>query len=65
MRKGIRGPCYDHACPSTDAAFGQGRRRVRLEDVMAYKTRIDREREKVLDQLAREAQEQGMGYDVA
>ena len=28
----------------------------------AYKTRIDREREKVLDQLAREAQEQGMGY---
>ena len=40
-------------------------RRVRLEDVMAYKTRIDREREKVLDQLAREAQEQGMGYDVA
>ena len=40
-------------------------RRVRLEDVMAYKTRIDREREKVLDQLAREAQEQGMGYNVA
>ncbi len=40
-------------------------RRVRLEDVMAYKTRIDCEREKVLDQLAREAQEQGMGYDVA
>lgn len=40
-------------------------RRVRLEDVMAYKARIDREREKVLDQLAREAQEQGMGYDVA
>jgi excisionase family DNA binding protein len=40
-------------------------RRVRLEDVMAYKTRIDRKREKVLDQLAREAQEQGMGYEVA
>jgi len=39
-------------------------RRVRLEDVMAYKARIDRQREKVLDQLAREAQEHGMGYDL-
>lgn len=38
-------------------------RRIRMEDVMAYKSRIDREREAVLDQLAREAQEQGMGYD--
>lgn len=38
-------------------------RRVRLEDVMAYKARSDRQREKVLDQLTREAQEQGLGYD--
>ena len=37
-------------------------RRVRMEDVMAYKAKIDREREAVLDQLAREAQEQGSGY---
>lgn len=37
-------------------------RRIRLEDVMAYKLRIDREREAVLDQLAREGQELGMGY---
>ena len=39
-------------------------RRVRMEDVMAYKKAIDREREQVLDQLAREAQEQGLGYRV-
>jgi excisionase family DNA binding protein len=37
-------------------------RRIRMEDVMAYKAAIDREREGVLDQLAREAQEQDMGY---
>lgn len=37
-------------------------RRIRMEDVMGYKARIDREREAVLDQLAREAQELGMGY---
>jgi excisionase family DNA binding protein len=37
-------------------------RRIRMEDVMAYKAAIDRERESVLDQLAREAQEQDMGY---
>lgn len=37
-------------------------RRVRMEDVMAYKTAIDRDREAVLDQLAAEAQEQDMGY---
>lgn len=37
-------------------------RRVRMEDVMAYKAKIDRDREAVLDQLAREGQEQGMGY---
>ena len=37
-------------------------RRVRMEDVMAYKAKIDRDRETVLDQLAREGQEQAMGY---
>lgn len=37
-------------------------RRVRMEDVMAYKAKIDADREAVLDQLAREGQEQGMGY---
>lgn len=39
-------------------------RRVRMEDVMAYKEAIDREREQVLDQLTREAQERGLGYRV-
>jgi len=37
-------------------------RRVRTEDVMAYKVSIDAERESVLDQLAAEAQERNMGY---
>lgn len=37
-------------------------RRVRMEDVMAYKTAIDQERETVLAQLSGEAQEQDMGY---
>ena len=37
-------------------------RRIRMEDVMAYKASIDRERETVLDRLASEAQEQGMAY---
>lgn len=37
-------------------------RRMRMEDVMAFKTDIDREREAVLDQLAAEAQATGMGY---
>lgn len=37
-------------------------RRIRMEDVMAYKTTIDQEREAVLDQLVAEAQEQDMGY---
>ena len=39
-------------------------RRVRTEDVMAYKEAIDREREHVLDQLTRDAQEKGLGYRV-
>ena len=37
-------------------------RRIRLEDILTYKERDDRERAVVLDQLAREAQEQDMGY---
>ncbi len=37
-------------------------RRIRMEDVMAYKTRIDREREAILDQLTLEAQQNNMGY---
>lgn len=37
-------------------------RRIRMEDVMAYKATIDREREAVLNQLVSEAQEQDMGY---
>lgn len=37
-------------------------RRIRMEDVMAYKNAIDREREEVLAELTREAQAQDMGY---
>jgi excisionase family DNA binding protein len=37
-------------------------RRILMEDVMTYRNRIDREREAVLDQLAADAQEAGMGY---
>lgn len=37
-------------------------RRVRLEDVVAYKTRIDQESELILDQLVADAQEYDMGY---
>ena len=38
-------------------------RRVRMEDFMAYKNAVGREREEVLDRLTREAQEDGMGYN--
>ena len=38
-------------------------RRVRVEDVVAYKVAIDREREDVLDQLTREAQDQSLDYE--
>lgn len=37
-------------------------RRILIDDVMAYKRRIDAEREKVLAQLTAEAQENDMGY---
>jgi excisionase family DNA binding protein len=37
-------------------------RRVRMEDVMAYKERVDRDREGILDQLVAQAQELDMGY---
>jgi excisionase family DNA binding protein len=38
-------------------------RRVRLKDVMAYKHRIDKKRDEVLDELVAEAQELGLGYE--
>lgn len=37
-------------------------RRVRREDVMNYKMKIDREREAALDRLVADAQEQDIGY---
>lgn len=37
-------------------------RRVRFDDLMAYKKKDDEAREKVLDQLAADAQELDMGY---
>ena len=37
-------------------------RRIRMEDVMAYKNAIDREREQVLEQLVQEGQAYDMGY---
>ena len=36
--------------------------RLQLEDVVSFKTRVDQEREVVLDELSSEAQEQGHGY---
>lgn len=41
---------------------GQAERRVRHADVIAYKQRIDRDREAALDALAEQAQREGMGY---
>lgn len=40
-------------------------RRVRMDDVIAYKDRIDRDREAALDKLAEDAQRNEMGYDAA
>ena len=38
-------------------------RRIKIEDVMQYRKRIDTERDAVLDQLVADAQEQDMGYN--
>jgi excisionase family DNA binding protein len=38
-------------------------RRVKYEDVIAFKQKDDRARQKVIDQLIRDAQEQDMGYN--
>lgn len=40
-------------------------RRVRMEDVMAYKQNIDRERRRVLDLLVEDAQKNDMGYSLS
>ena len=37
-------------------------RRVRFDDLMAYKRKDDEARARILDQLTAEAQELGMGY---
>lgn len=37
-------------------------RRVRFDDLMAYKRKDDEARDRILDQLTAEAQELGMGY---
>ncbi|WP_413988803.1 helix-turn-helix domain-containing protein [Labrys okinawensis] len=37
-------------------------RRIRFDDVLAFKATIDRDRRKALDELAAQAQELGMGY---
>jgi excisionase family DNA binding protein len=45
--------------PSCDSAPP---RRVRFEDLMAYKQAMDRNRRQALDELAAQGQELGMGY---
>ncbi len=37
-------------------------RRIRMEDIIAYKDRIDQERERILDQLVADAQQHDLGY---
>ena len=38
-------------------------RRIRYEDLMNYKQRVDSQRMQALDELAAQAQELNMGYD--
>jgi excisionase family DNA binding protein len=38
-------------------------RRIRLQDLMGYKARLDTDRRSALDALARQAQELGFGYE--
>jgi len=38
------------------------RRKILFQDLMAYKTKTDEARRKVLDELSKEAQKLGMGY---
>lgn len=45
------------------AHHGEGARlRIDRESLLAYKARDDQQRQAVLDELTREAQEQGYGY---
>jgi uncharacterized protein YbjQ (UPF0145 family) len=37
-------------------------RRIRFDDLMAYKRKVDRDRLRALEELAAEAQKHGMGY---
>ena len=37
-------------------------RRIRFDDLMAYKRKVDQDRLKALEELAAEAQKHGMGY---
>ena len=37
-------------------------RRVRLQDVLSYKERVDGQRQATLDELAQLSQDEGMGY---
>lgn len=49
------------AGPQSDPQSGHARR-IRMADLMAYKHSDDREREAILDELVRDAQERDMGY---
>ena len=37
-------------------------RRIRFDDLMAYKRNVDQDRLKALEEMAAEAQKHGMGY---
>ena len=51
----------DEGCKIPSRTVGKYRR-VRFDDLMAFKRKDDDARAKVLDQLSAEAQELGMGY---